>query len=360
MKKLILAGATSQTIDLFIQNSSLTTGGGLTGLVFNTASLTAYYRKGATGTATAITLATQTVGGAFSSGGFVEIDATNMPGMYRLDMPNAAIDTAGSTSLMLKGAANMAQLPIELQLTGFDPAASLATPTNITAGTIATVTNVTTVNGLAAGVITAASIAADAITDAKVAADVTIASVTGAVGSVTGAVGSVTGAVGSVTANVNAVLTNGAHGGAAATAQFGGAGGITSTLTGSLTGSVGSVTGAVGSVTGAVGSVTGAVASVTAAVSVTSNTKKNQALANFEFMMTDSTNHLPVTAKTVTVTRSIDGAAFAAGTLSAVTEVAFGIYRVDFAAADLNGNTVTLRCTAATSDDTFVTLVTAP
>jgi len=53
------------------------------------------------------------------------------------------------------------------------------------AGTLA---NVTTVNGLANGVITAASIAADAITDAKVASDVTIASVTGSVGSVTGVV----------------------------------------------------------------------------------------------------------------------------------------------------------------------------
>lgn len=103
-----------------------------------------------------------------------------------------------------------------------------------------------------------------------------VGSVTGAVGSVTGAVGSVTGAVGSVTANVNAVLTNGAHGGAAATAQFGGAGGITSNLTGNVTGSVGSVTGAVGSVTGAVGSVTGAVGSVTGAVgSVTGNVGGN-------------------------------------------------------------------------------------
>jgi hypothetical protein len=82
------------------------------------------------------------------------------------------------------------------------PNATLASTTNITAGTITTATNVTTVNGLAAAVITAASIAADAITDAKVASDVTIASVTGAVGSVTGAVGSVTGAVGSVTGNV--------------------------------------------------------------------------------------------------------------------------------------------------------------
>lgn len=83
----------------------------------------------------------------------------------------------------------------------FIAGSNAATTVDIT-GTISTVTtatNVTTVNGLAAGAITAASIAADAITDAKVASDVTIASVTGAVGSVTGNVGgNVTGSVGSI------------------------------------------------------------------------------------------------------------------------------------------------------------------
>lgn len=195
---------------------------------------------------------------------------------------------------------------------------SVASPTNITAGTITTATNVTTVNGLAAAVITATSIAADAITDAKVASDVTIASVTGAVGSVTGAVGSVTGAVGSVT------------------------------------GAVGSVTGNVG------GNVVGSVASVTAAVAITSNVKKNQALAKFAFLMTDSTNHNPATGKTVTCTRSIDGGAFAAGTLASVAEVSNGVYTVNFGAGDLNGNVIVLRATATASDDTFERIETQP
>lgn len=88
--------------------------------------------------------------------------------------------------------------------------------------------------------------------------------------------------------------------------------------------------------------------------------RKNVALAKFEFLMTDSTNHNPVTGKTVTVTRSIDGGAFGAGTLSAVTEIAFGIYSVDFGAGDLNGTVITLRCTAASSDDLFVTIHTDP
>lgn len=121
MKKLIRAGATDQTLDIFIQNSSSTTGAGLTGLAYNSASLTCYYRKGATGSATALTLATQTVGGAHSDGGFVEIDATNMPGMYRLDLSDTIVAAAGSVTLMLKGATNMAPVAIELQVVSFNP-----------------------------------------------------------------------------------------------------------------------------------------------------------------------------------------------------------------------------------------------
>ena len=93
-------------------------------------------------------------------------------------------------------------------------------------------------------------------------------------------------------------------------------------------------------------------------VLIHSGIKKNVAMANFKFLMTDSTNHAPATGLTVTVTRAIDGGAFAAGTLSAVTEVAFGIYRVDFGAGDLNGDNITFRATAAAADDLLVTIET--
>lgn len=120
MKLALVKGATSVRLYLFIQNSSVTTGAGLTGLVFNSASLTAYYvRPG--GSATAITLATQTVTGAYSSGGFVEVDATNMPGVYRFDVPDAVLATGvDSAVVMLKGATNMAPVVLEIQLTGAD------------------------------------------------------------------------------------------------------------------------------------------------------------------------------------------------------------------------------------------------
>lgn len=85
---------------------------------------------------------------------------------------------------------------------------------------------------------------------------------------------------------------------------------------------------------------------------------KNAAFTAFMVLMTDSTNHNPATGKTLTVTRSIDGGAFGAGTIGSVTEVSNGYYKFDLAAADLNGNIIVLRCTAAASDDRFVEIFT--
>lgn len=120
-KRIIKAGTTSNVLHIFISDSSSSTGAGLTGLVYNSSGLTAYYiRPGATGT-TAITLASISTLGTFVSGGFKEIDPTNMPGWYEFDPPDAAIATgAPSCSMHLKGATNMAPLPIEVELN--DPA----------------------------------------------------------------------------------------------------------------------------------------------------------------------------------------------------------------------------------------------
>lgn len=239
------AGATSEIWQVFVQDSSSTTGAALTGLAFNTASLTAYYHRDTDTTATAITLVTMTVG-TFTSSGFKEIDATNMPGWYQFCPPNAAIAaSAKSCAFHLKGATNMAPLALEVQLEAVDPD--------------------------------------DAVRQGMTALPNAAAAANG--GLPTG------------DAN-NSIKTQG-------------------------------------------------------------NVKKNTALANFEFMLTDSTNHNPKTAAaSVVPTRSIDGGAFAAGTLSSVTEVAFGIYRVDWAAADLNGNVITLRVTATSCDDTFERIIT--
>lgn len=120
----IVAGATSQSVNIFIQDSSSTVGAGLSGLVFNSSGLIAYYTfTGVNATSTQITLATlSAVNSAYSSGGFKEIDATNMKGLYRLDLPNAVLATSKgrAVTVQLGGATNMAPCVLEIELTGWD------------------------------------------------------------------------------------------------------------------------------------------------------------------------------------------------------------------------------------------------
>ena len=101
-----------------------------------------------------------------------------------------------------------------------------------------------------------------------------------------------------------------------------------------------------------------AIDAATIASDAKSRILKNTALSNFMFLMVDSTDHVTSkTGLTITATRSIDGAAFAACANSA-TEVSAGIYKIDLAAADLNGDVITLRFSGTAADDRFITIVT--
>ncbi len=116
----ITKGATSQKVYFQITNSS--TGDPLTGLVYNSSGLIAsYIRNGAARVAIAlVTLASPSA--AFSSGGFVEVDATNAPGLYRLDGPDAAFATGvdSVTLVLVGGASNVYPVQAEVQLTTMD------------------------------------------------------------------------------------------------------------------------------------------------------------------------------------------------------------------------------------------------
>jgi hypothetical protein len=90
------AGSTSEIVLLEIRANN---GNPATGLAFNTAGLVVRYSRPGE-TPVAITLVNQTVTGAYLSGGFKEIDATNSPGLYRFDVPDAAI-ASGKDQVML-------------------------------------------------------------------------------------------------------------------------------------------------------------------------------------------------------------------------------------------------------------------
>lgn len=116
MKLSLVQGTTSKTVKIFIQDSTSTSGSGLTGLTSASAGLTAYYVIENGGSTAAITLSAGTLG-TWSSGGFIVVDGTNMPGVYELGIPNAALTGAKSVIVMLKGATNMAPVLLEIELT---------------------------------------------------------------------------------------------------------------------------------------------------------------------------------------------------------------------------------------------------
>lgn len=116
MKLLVMRDETSKLIQFFVMDSSQTDGRGLTGLVFNTANLSAYYYREGAAAPVQINLVTMVVG-TWASGGFAEIQAANMPGWYQLGLPDAALaDAAESVGVMIKGAADMAPVNLEIQL----------------------------------------------------------------------------------------------------------------------------------------------------------------------------------------------------------------------------------------------------
>ena len=115
----VAAGATSQCFQVFVSDSSSTVGAGLTGLAYNSGSLTCYYYRQNAGTgATQITLASSTLG-TFTSGAFKEIDATDTPGWYEFCPPDAAFSVAAGVNRVLfqcKGASNMAPMNLRVNL----------------------------------------------------------------------------------------------------------------------------------------------------------------------------------------------------------------------------------------------------
>lgn len=175
-------GSTSVSVNVFIGDSTLqgTTRGGKTGLAFNTASLKAYYSR--TGSASAaITLATLADNtAAWSSGGFVEIDGTNMPGVYRLDIPNAALGTGvNEVEIIIFGATGMCAETVAIDLINQEVG-------DLNTGAITTATFAAgAINNaaLATGAIAAGNFAANAIT-ATVVADGTIDLATFAAGAI--------------------------------------------------------------------------------------------------------------------------------------------------------------------------------
>jgi hypothetical protein len=115
----IKRGSTSVRRLIFIADTSQTNGAGLANLVFNSSGLVAYYIAGDLNNEVQVTLVSATLG-TFTSGGFVAVDNTNMPGWYEIGIPDAALDGGNEVAIQLRGATNMAPVNIYIELDAVD------------------------------------------------------------------------------------------------------------------------------------------------------------------------------------------------------------------------------------------------
>ena len=130
----IAPGSTSQSIELYL---------GATGLTASTSGLSARYNRTRTASVD-IPLVARTIAQAWTSGGFAEVDSTNMPGVYRIDLPDAALAAgADDVTIVVRGASgtNGAVMTVKLSsggLTSAQTAAAVwdeARSSHVTAGT---------------------------------------------------------------------------------------------------------------------------------------------------------------------------------------------------------------------------------
>ena len=115
----IKRGSTSVRRLIFVADSSSATGAGLASVAHNAANLVAYYFAGDLNNEAEITLASATLG-SYTSGGWVAVDNTNMPGWYEVGIPDAALDGGNEVAIQYRGAANMVPVNIYIELDAVD------------------------------------------------------------------------------------------------------------------------------------------------------------------------------------------------------------------------------------------------
>ncbi len=111
----IAPGSTSQSIELYL---------GATGLTASTSGLSARYNRTRTASVS-IPLVARTIAQAWTAGGFAEVDSINMPGVYRLDLPDAALAAgADDVTIVVRGASgtNGAVMTVKLSSGGLTEA----------------------------------------------------------------------------------------------------------------------------------------------------------------------------------------------------------------------------------------------
>lgn len=125
----VAPASTSQSIELLL---------GATGLTFATSGLTAYYILNRS-SPVQISLISQTPTGSWASGGFAEISSANAPGVYRLDVPDAAfVSGYDDVTIVVRGASGTNGAVVNIRLNQLNVSQLLNTQAGIytSAGTL--------------------------------------------------------------------------------------------------------------------------------------------------------------------------------------------------------------------------------
>jgi hypothetical protein len=145
----IAPGSTSQSIETYL---------GLTGITYQTSGLQAYYVRNRS-VPVQITLVNQTNDGSWTSGGFAEINSTTMPGLYRLDVPNAAFASGSSdVTIHVRGVTGGDESIVTVNLAYTQVDMTQSVPTSNTAHTLGDALNAARAYGFGKWVISGATL----------------------------------------------------------------------------------------------------------------------------------------------------------------------------------------------------------
>lgn len=375
----LVRGTTSKRRRIFIQDTTVTTGAGLTGLVYNSSGLTWYYIREDQGASVQVTMITMTLG-TWASGGFVEVDATHMPGLYEIGIPNAAISGGASVQLHLQGATNMVPVILDIELTGWDNQnATSGGIGNLDAAVTTRLAPTVASRTLDVAATGEAGLDFDNIKDASgshTLTNIRVPNVT--------LTDTVTTYTGNTLQTGDSFARLGLPAGASVSADIAEIEGETDDIATVLTNTT-TILSRLGSFTGSTvntvlgffqalfrndstlpsdigGTYTNMTMSLqgmyTKIIHIPEGLPMGVAYSNFKFIMRSSSTHIdPTAGLTITAQRSIDTGAFAACT-NAVVEISNGAYRIDLSASDLNGTSILLYFTASGADPAFYVIKT--
>ena len=115
-------------VNLLQDNSGTNPGDPLTGITSTASGLVCYYKSGATGAVTSLSLTTLASTDAFSIGGFAQLSSANMPGAYRLDLSTTLFSSGDNVGqVLLSGYVDLAAHAVHVKFTDLDFYSSMQT-----------------------------------------------------------------------------------------------------------------------------------------------------------------------------------------------------------------------------------------